>query len=167
MAIAIVYMAKEFKWNHTTQGLVSSSFYFGYITTQILGGVLTDKFGGRGVLSIGDDPRDYLGISKEELNWILKSKSSAYLDDNLDHYQSGSRDITITDDVRGILQSENDVLLPKDQTLSRPNNIQKIPWKLIFSRREVWAIILGQFCNSWGFFILLNWLPIYYYEHFM
>ncbi|CAG8723337.1 13437_t:CDS:2, partial [Racocetra fulgida] len=124
MAIAIVYMAKEFKWNHTTQGLVSSSFYFGYITTQILGGMLTDKFG------------DYSGISKEELDWILKSKSSAYSDDNLDHYQSGSGDITITDDDLGILQSENDVLLPKDQTLSRPNNIQKIPWKLIFSRRE-------------------------------
>ncbi|CAG8610341.1 28765_t:CDS:2, partial [Racocetra persica] len=268
-----VYMAKEFKWNHSTQGLVSSSFYFGYITTQILGGVLTDKFGGRRVLGIAaatwtfftlltpisariniyclilcriclgigegasfpcvqsliskwfppeersravsvacvsnfigmviampisnilgssrfgwesifwvfgivgciwsviwhfygrSDPRDYSGISKEELDWILKSKSSAYLDDNLDNYQSGSREITITDDDLGI-QSENDVLLPKDQTLSRPNNIKKIPWKLIFSRREVWAIILGQFCNSWGFFILLNWLPIYYYEHF-
>ncbi|RIB03564.1 major facilitator superfamily domain-containing protein [Gigaspora rosea] len=50
MAIAIIYMAKEFNWNHSIQGYVSSSFYFGYISTQIIGGVLTDKFGCRRVL---------------------------------------------------------------------------------------------------------------------
>ncbi|CAG8840617.1 20568_t:CDS:2, partial [Cetraspora pellucida] len=52
LAIAIVYMSKEFNWNHSTQGLVSSSFYFGYITTQIIGGVLTDKYGARIILGI-------------------------------------------------------------------------------------------------------------------
>ncbi|RIB07269.1 major facilitator superfamily domain-containing protein [Gigaspora rosea] len=52
MAIAIVYMTKEFNWDHSTQGLVSSSFYFGYLTTQIIGGACTDIFGGRRILSI-------------------------------------------------------------------------------------------------------------------
>ncbi|CAG8795574.1 14235_t:CDS:2, partial [Racocetra persica] len=244
MAIAIVYMAKEFNWNHTTQGLVSSSFYFGYFTTQIIGGALTDKFGGRIVLGIGagegatfpciqslitkwfppeersraisiifvsnfigmavampisnilgssqlgwesifwvfaivgfiwsviwhfygkSAPRDYPGISKEELDWILESKSSSYSHDNFGHYQSGSREyITITEDDHGI-QNENDTLLPKNQISSRSHYIDKIPWKLIFSRREVWAILLGQFFNSWGYYILLNWLPIFYYEYF-
>ncbi|CAG8724641.1 10510_t:CDS:2 [Racocetra fulgida] len=212
MAIAIVYMAKEFNWNHTTQGFVSSSFYFGYFTTQIIGGALTDKFGGRIVLGIGvgegatfpciqslitkwfpPEERsraisiifvsnfigmavampisnilgsNYPGISKEELDWILESKSSSYSHDNFGHYQSGSREyITITEDDHGI-QNENDTLLPKNQISSRPHYIDKIPWKLIFSRREVWAILLGQFFNSWGYYILLNWLPIFYYEHF-
>ncbi|CAG8824107.1 24193_t:CDS:2, partial [Cetraspora pellucida] len=52
LAIAIVYMSKEFNWNHSTQGLVLSSFYFGYITTQIIGGVLADKYGARIILGI-------------------------------------------------------------------------------------------------------------------
>ncbi|KAF0522625.1 MFS general substrate transporter [Gigaspora margarita] len=245
MSIAIVYMAKEFNWNHITQGIVLSSFYIGCLTTQVIGGVLADKFGGKRILGIGaatwtlftlltpisarvniyclilcriclgigegvtfssisslitkwfppkersratssvvvsifigmtialpisnmlgssqfgwesifwvfaivgfiwsvvwqfygkSDPRDYSGISKEELDWILESKSSTYSEDNFEHYQSGSREY-----------------------------IHKIPWKLIFSRREVWAILLGELFNSWGFFILLNWLPIFYYEYF-
>ncbi|KAF0522623.1 MFS general substrate transporter [Gigaspora margarita] len=234
IAIAIVYMAKEFNWNHITQGYVLSSFYIGYLTTQVIGGALADKFGGKRILGIAaatwtlftlltpisarvniyclilcriclgigegvtlpcivslitkwfppkersravstmyvsifigltiampisnilassqfgwesifwvfaivtfiwtviwyfygkSYPRDYSGISKEELDWILESKSSSYSEDNK----------------------------------------QKIPWKLIFSRREVWAMLLGHFFNSWGFYILLNWLPIFYYEHF-
>ncbi|KAF0522629.1 MFS transporter [Gigaspora margarita] len=246
MSIAIVYMAKEFNWNHITQGFVLSSFYIGYLTTQVLAGVLADTFGGRRVLGIGaatwtlftlltpfsarvniyclilcriclgigegvtfpcivslitkwfppkersratssivvsifigmaialpisnmlgssqfgwesifwvfaivgfiwsiiwqfygkSDPRDYSGISKEELDWILESKLSTNSKDNLERYQSGSREF-----------------------------VHKIPWNLIFSRCEVWAILLGEFFNSWGFFILLNWLPIFYYEYFL
>ncbi|CAG8661998.1 35606_t:CDS:2 [Gigaspora margarita] len=222
MSIAIVYMAKEFNWNHITQGIVLSSFYIGCLTTQVIGGVLADKFGGKRILGIGaatwtlftlltpisarvniyclilcriclgigegvtfssisslitkwfppkersratssvvvsifigmtialpisnmlgssqfgwesifwvfaivgfiwsviwqfygkSDPRDYSGISKEELDWILESKSSTYSEDNFEHYQSGFREY-----------------------------IHKIPWKLIFSRREVWAILLA------------------------
>ncbi|RIB20682.1 major facilitator superfamily domain-containing protein [Gigaspora rosea] len=52
MAIAIVYMAKEFNWNHIAQGYVLSSFYIGYPTTQVIAGVLADKFGGRRILGI-------------------------------------------------------------------------------------------------------------------
>ncbi|RIB20681.1 major facilitator superfamily domain-containing protein [Gigaspora rosea] len=245
ISIAIVYIAKEFNWNHTTQGFVLSSFYIGSFTTQVIGGALADKFGGRRVLGIGSTtwalftlltpffarvniyclilcriclgigegvtfpciaslitkwfppkersratssvivsifigmaiampissmlgssqfgwesifwvfaivgfiwtiiwyfygksyPRDYSGISKEELDWILESESSTYSKDNLEHYQSGSREY-----------------------------VHKIPWKLIFSHHEVWAIVLGESFNCWGFFILLNWLPIFYYEYF-
>ncbi|RIB14047.1 major facilitator superfamily domain-containing protein [Gigaspora rosea] len=268
MSIAIIYMAKEFNWSHNTQGLVSSSFYFGYITTQIIGGALTDKFGGKRILGIAfatrtlftlltpisariniyclilcriclgigegpvypcflsltskwfppeertravtavnvsnligmaiampisnllgssqfgwesiflvfavigfiwsiiwhfygeSDPRDYSEISKEELDWILKSKSTICSDDNFDHYQSGFREYSTIDD------EENNMLLQKDQISSRPLYIRKIPWNFILSRREVWAIMLGHFFNSWGYFILLNWLPIFYYEYF-
>ncbi|RIB08798.1 major facilitator superfamily domain-containing protein [Gigaspora rosea] len=274
MSIAMVYMAKEFNWDHSIQGYILSSFYFGYFASQIIGGVFADKFGGKRVLGlpqhghsllyltpisariniyclilcriclgIGEgasfpsiqsliskwfppeersravstifvsifigvviampisnmlgssqfgwasifwvfaiigfiwsviwhfygksDPRDYSGISKEELNWILESKSSFYSEDNFENYQSGSREyIMITDDDRSNLQNENDALLPKNQMSSRYHDIRKIPWKLIFSRREVWAILLDQFFNAWGYFILINWLPIFYYEYF-
>ncbi|CAG8606128.1 35056_t:CDS:2 [Gigaspora margarita] len=275
MAIAIVYMTKEFNWNHTIQGYVSSAFFFGYLTTQIIGGVLTDKFGGRKVLSIAaatwtlftlltpisariniyclilcriclgvgegatypcvnsliskwfppeeqsravsvvcvshfigmvitmpisnllgssqfgwesifwvsaivgsiwsiiwyfygrSDPKEYPGISKEELEWILKNKSTVSSEDNFRNYQSGSREyIMINDDDNRVPKSENDKLLPKNQISSRTHYVHKIPWKLLFSRREVWAILLCEFFCSWGFFILLNWLPIFYYEYF-
>ncbi|CAG8718499.1 23889_t:CDS:2, partial [Gigaspora margarita] len=211
MAIVIVYMTKEFNWNHTIQGYVTSSFFFGYITTQIIGGALTDKFGGRKVLSIAaatwtfftlltpisariniyclilcriclgvgegatypcvssliskwfppeeqsraisafgwesifwvsaivgsiwtiiwyfygrSVPKEYPGISKEELEWILKNKSA-----------SGSREHMIIDDGHRVPKGENDMLLPKNQISSRPHYVHKIPWKLLFSRREV------------------------------
>ena len=38
----------------------------------------------------------------------------------------------------------------------------KIPWKLILSKRAVWALILSHFCHNWGTFILLTWMPTYY-----
>ncbi|RIB28144.1 major facilitator superfamily domain-containing protein [Gigaspora rosea] len=271
----IVYMAKEFNWNHTIQGYVSSSFYLGYLTSQIMGGILADKFGGRRVLGIAaaiwtlftlltpisariniyclilcriclgigeginlpclqslvskwfppeersravsalyvsnfigmvitmpisnllgssqfgwesifwvfatigsiwsmiwyfygkSDPKDYPGISKEELDWILKNKSIVCSEDNFGNYQSGSSEyITITNNDHKVPKNENDMLLPKNQISSRPLYVHKIPWKLLFSRREVWAILLCQFFGSCCFFILLNWLPIFYYEYF-
>lgn len=41
-------------------------------------------------------------------------------------------------------------------------SVDKIPWKLLLSRKEVWAIILSHFCHNWGVFILLTWMPSYY-----
>ncbi|CAG8610657.1 3146_t:CDS:2, partial [Racocetra persica] len=272
MAIAIIYMAKEFNWSPKIQGFVSSSFYFGYLMTQIIGGALTDKFGAAAIwtlftlltpisaginlyililcrvcLGIGEgvyfpcihsliskwfppqertravstvsvatfigmviampisnllsssqfgwksifwvfsiigfiwsvfwyfygksDPRDYSGISKDELDWILGSKSisksAVCSEDNLAHYQSyPSKHVVNIDDNHDNPQSENDMLLPKGQKSLRSHKIQKIPWKLLFSRREVWAIMIGHWFNGWGFFILVNWLPVFYYEHF-
>ena len=31
-------------------------------------------------------------------------------------------------------------------------------------RKEVWAICAAQYCNSWGAYALLNWLPKYFSE---
>eukprot|EP00922_Rhytidocystis_sp_ex-Travisia-forbesii_P057592 GHVS01085261.1.p1 GENE.GHVS01085261.1~~GHVS01085261.1.p1 ORF type:complete len:545 (-),score=42.94 GHVS01085261.1:168-1781(-) len=30
--------------------------------------------------------------------------------------------------------------------------------------REVWAIIVGQYCNSWGLYGMINWLPSFIHE---
>lgn len=37
----------EFNWNSKEQGLILSSFFYGYVLTQFLGGILADKLGGR------------------------------------------------------------------------------------------------------------------------
>ncbi|KAK6260668.1 hypothetical protein SCA6_015142 [Theobroma cacao] len=53
MSIAILPMSKEFNWNSATVGLIQSSFFWGYLLTQILGGIWADKFGGKLVLGFG------------------------------------------------------------------------------------------------------------------
>lgn len=50
MSIAILPMAAEFQWSSLQMGIVHSSFFIGYLSTQILGGVLATKFGGKQVL---------------------------------------------------------------------------------------------------------------------
>ncbi|XP_055689170.1 sialin-like [Lutzomyia longipalpis] len=42
-----------FDWNTTEQGLVLSSFFYGYILTQLIGGYLGSKFGGHYVFASG------------------------------------------------------------------------------------------------------------------
>lgn len=53
MSIAILPMSKEYNWNSATVGLIQSSFFWGYLLTQILGGIWADKVGGKRVLGFG------------------------------------------------------------------------------------------------------------------
>ncbi|KAF3335704.1 putative anion transporter 4 [Carex littledalei] len=53
MSIAILPMSAEFNWNPATVGLIQSSFFWGYLLTQIAGGIWADKFGGKVVLGFG------------------------------------------------------------------------------------------------------------------
>lgn len=43
----------EFKWSSETQGIVLSSFFYGYIITQLPGGFLALKFGGKNLFGLG------------------------------------------------------------------------------------------------------------------
>ncbi|XP_014367589.2 putative inorganic phosphate cotransporter [Papilio machaon] len=42
-----------FEWSEATQGLLLSSFYYGYILTHIPGGMLAERYGGKWVLGLG------------------------------------------------------------------------------------------------------------------
>lgn len=53
MSIAILPMSQEFNWNSATVGLIQSSFFWGYLLTQIVGGIWADKVGGKLVLGFG------------------------------------------------------------------------------------------------------------------
>ncbi|CAG9801296.1 unnamed protein product [Chironomus riparius] len=44
---------KEFDWNTKQQGLVLSSFFYGYICTQFIGGIIAAKIGGHIILGLG------------------------------------------------------------------------------------------------------------------
>ena len=53
ISVAIIPMARDFGWSPTTSGLVQSSFFWGYMATQIPGGYVTSRLGGRRVLPAG------------------------------------------------------------------------------------------------------------------
>ena len=47
ISIAIIPMSKELEWSPDVQGTVLSSFFIGYLLTQVIGGRLADRFGGK------------------------------------------------------------------------------------------------------------------------
>lgn len=51
--LAILPMATQYGWDTQTIGLVQSSFFWGYLLTQVLGGVWADRYGGAKVLGAG------------------------------------------------------------------------------------------------------------------
>ncbi|OAY72358.1 putative anion transporter 1, chloroplastic [Ananas comosus] len=53
MSIAILPMSAEFDWSPATVGLIQSSFFWGYLLTQIAGGIWADTVGGKTVLGFG------------------------------------------------------------------------------------------------------------------
>ncbi|KAK9159017.1 hypothetical protein Scep_005591 [Stephania cephalantha] len=53
MSIAILPMSAEYGWSPSTVGLIQSSFFWGYLLTQIAGGIWADTVGGKLVLGFG------------------------------------------------------------------------------------------------------------------
>lgn len=53
ISVAIIPMVETYGWDMSTQGLVLSSFFIGYLLTQIVGGKLADRYGGKVVLGFG------------------------------------------------------------------------------------------------------------------
>jgi ACS family sodium-dependent inorganic phosphate cotransporter len=53
MSVAIIPMAADFGWSPEEQGRVLSSFFLGYLLTQVAGGWLADRYGGKIVLGAG------------------------------------------------------------------------------------------------------------------
>ena len=53
IAIAIIPMAADFGWSAEEQGRVLASFFVGYLLTQLAGGWLAQRFGGKVVLGAG------------------------------------------------------------------------------------------------------------------
>lgn len=52
MSLASIEMQKEFGWTDTQKGLVLSTFFVGYLVTQAVGGIFSNRYGGRNVFLI-------------------------------------------------------------------------------------------------------------------
>jgi hypothetical protein len=53
-----------------------------------------------------------------------------------------------------------------DITAMRETSNGKVPWGKLFQTRQLWAIIITQFCQSWSYWLFLNWMPTYYKDVF-
>jgi len=53
VSVAIIPMARDLGYAPATQGLVLSAFFWGYIVSQLAGGWMADRFGGKAVLAFG------------------------------------------------------------------------------------------------------------------
>eukprot|EP00953_Heterococcus_sp_UTEX-ZZ885_P002566 1900-Heterococcus_DN1.PRE.3 len=53
LATAILPMSQQYDWSKSFEGTVLSAFFLGYALTQMLGGWLADKYGGRYTLAAG------------------------------------------------------------------------------------------------------------------
>ena len=52
ISVAIIPMANQFGWSLSQQGFILSTFFIGYLLTQIIGGKLADRYGGEKLLLI-------------------------------------------------------------------------------------------------------------------
>lgn len=48
-----MFQGPEFDWDNVIQGYILSSFFYGYLTTQLLGGLIGNKIGGKLVFGGG------------------------------------------------------------------------------------------------------------------
>ena len=53
ISVAIIPMAAQYQWTNFRQAQILSSFFWGYMLTQIIGGLAAKKFGGKLVLYTG------------------------------------------------------------------------------------------------------------------
>ncbi|MFK7733782.1 MAG: MFS transporter [Pseudomonadales bacterium] len=52
MSVASIAMQAEFGWDETTKGLVMGSVFLGYIGSQLIGGMITERFGAARILGL-------------------------------------------------------------------------------------------------------------------
>jgi len=52
IAMTILEMSQQFAWSQGTQGVILSAFFWGYLATQIIGGWMADRWGGKQVLAM-------------------------------------------------------------------------------------------------------------------
>jgi MFS family permease len=261
ISIAELDMKKELHLSDTTLGIINSSFFWGYAITQIIGGWIADKYGGKLVLLVAVSGWSFFtfivpfavqrglaifiiarmllgaaeGVGFPAVHsmlgrWIPKNERSravsivtafSYLGAILSSIVAsallgpyGWRSVFYSFGLIGMLwcipwiyfaeneppehkaqrfdELETFVVSASDRSYSRIKHelsssesdespeveneglissdvvqvlhSQQIgtPWRRIFLAKEVWAIIINQFAQSWGFFTVLFYLPTYF-----
>ena len=226
ISVAIIPMAAQFGWNEVDKGLILSSFFLGYMLTQVMGGWLGNRFGGKLVLGFGVlwwsiftiltplaaiasvplllAARVAMGMGEGVAfpaiyslfsRWVPADEKARAVTFNLSGLAVGTiTAISVTPWIATTLGwpvvfylfgSVGFVWLyfwwrlvtstpAKHPTISTAElehiessaetseQAPEIPWRKLLTCAPVWAIIINHFCNNWGFYVLLTWLPSYF-----
>ena len=225
ISVAIIPMAQEFGWSDGQRGLVLSSFFVGYLITQVAGGSLAARFGGKWVLGFGvlwwslftlltplsayaSFPalilaRILMGVGEGVAfpatynllgRWVPLKERTRAAAFNLSGIPLGTLfAVTTTPFIALYLGwpaifylfgaagfvwflfwwplAANRPDRPLDPDLrsqgaddshGAESSASSVPWRRILRQKAVWAIIVAHFCNNWGLYVLLAWLPSYF-----
>jgi ACS family sodium-dependent inorganic phosphate cotransporter len=225
ISVAIIPMATQLGWDPATQGTVLSAFFVGYLATQVLGGRLADRYGGKVVLGIGVlswslftmltpfaafagftallFARIGMGIGEGVTfpsiyslfgRWLPKAESARAIGVIFSAIPLGSvfallitpivvikwgwpwafysfgavgivwwwfwhKHISAAAEQHPtIARHELDVI----QAATGPTESTRPPTlRELLRCLPVWAIIVSHFCNNWGGYVLLAWMPTY------
>ena len=228
ISVAIIPMAKQFGWSDTERGLVLSSFFAGYLITQVLGGWLAQKLGGKAVLGFGVlwwsvftiitplsaftsfpvliAARIAMGLGEGVAfpsvyhmfgRWVPARERSRAASFNLAAIPAGTLTAIIVtpflavkfgwpsvfyvfgavglvwfafwwflvsdepaqDSRMGEAERE---MFRDEHAKGKSSDSESIPWRALLTKKPVLAIIVAHFCNNWGLYVLLSWLPSYF-----
>ena len=225
ISVAIIPMAEQFGWTDTQRGLVLSSFFVGYLVTQVAGGSLAAKFGGKAVLGFGVlwwslftlltplsaaasfpvliAARILMGLGEGVAfpatyhllgRWVPLKERTRAAAFNLSGIPLGTLfAVTSTPFIalafgwpmifylfgaagfvwflfwwplaadRPAKPLDPDLKGQETKRLATPGGRPNgVPWRRILGKKPVWAIIVAHFCNNWGLYVLLAWLPSYF-----
>ena len=216
ISVAIIPMAEQFGWTDTQRGLVLSSFFIGYLVTQVAGGSLAARLGGKAVLGFGVlwwslftlltplsamtsfpvliGARILMGLGEGVAfpatynllgRWVPLKERSRAASFNLSAIALGTLVAVSTTPFIVLAFGWPMVFYafggvgfvwflfwwflaadqpgkPFDPAIPERGIRSKIPWRRILGEKSVWAIIVAHFCNNWGLYVLLAWLPSYF-----
>jgi ACS family sodium-dependent inorganic phosphate cotransporter len=224
ISVAIIPMAKQFGWTDTERGIVLSSFFVGYLVTQVLGGSLAARLGGKAVLGFGVlwwslftlltplsamtsfpvliAARILMGLGEGVAfpatynllgRWVPPEERTRAASFNLSAIPMGTLAAVSTTPIIAVTfgwpavfyifggvgfvwfifwwfiaadrpETPADAGLPEDAGPSARDDAEErgIPWRRILRQKAVWAIIVAHFCNNWGLYVLLAWMPSYF-----
>ena len=225
ISVAVIPMAEQYGWSRTTQGVVLSSFFWGYLATQVLGGWLADRYGGKVVLGAGvllwslftlvTPPAAALGFAALFAVRVGMGMGEGVAFPSI--YSLFARWVPAPERARAIALNASAIPMgtiaallltplivvrwgwpmafysygalgivwfafwrarvtatPQEQRRITPAELEHIgssavasastpslPWRTLLARAPVWAIIVGHFCNNYGGYVILTWLPTY------
>lgn len=212
ISVGALPMQQAFQWTETTKGIVLSSFFVGYLISQIPSGIVASRLGGRNVLGFAVlwwslftlltplaaaislpvllAVRIGMGLGEGAMfpaaynlfaRWVPQAERSRSVGFMLSGVAVGTlfalgsagwivnafgwHAIFYIFGSLGVIWAIFwFTAIPRHEpavtgTSPKP---QSIPWKELFSKPAVWALLINHFCSNWTFYLLLSWLPSYF-----
>ncbi|KFM28757.1 putative anion transporter 4, chloroplastic [Auxenochlorella protothecoides] len=188
LAVAIIPMAARYGWDPASQGVLLSASYSGQLCSQLAGGLLADRWGGRAPLAAGVVAsslaslltpvataggrgglvvvRVLLGLAQGAATPAVHSLLSAHCPPARQTTAAAAVaaatlfGTALSDD--GLSEAGTD--WSDGVATAHKARLAALPsgFAALLRQREVWAICVAQFAGSWGAYGLLSWLPSFF-----